>query len=156
VKKDEVKDVKKEMKKEVKKDVEVKKNVKKEDVKEMKDKEEIDNRVEMEVNSGSEVSDGSDVSDISDDESMLDDSDDDVLDSEEDGDINKFLAAYVEDVDDNKSKVSFDVLKEKYSKYCEEKSVEEDLDGLESVLVDKYGKPKGKGKKQTFRGLKLV
>ena len=74
-------------------------------------------------------------------------------DDEEEGDVNSFITKYLGESED--SKVSLESILEKYAEYCESNDMDNDEEELESSLVEKFGKPKGK-KKPKFLGVRLL
>jgi len=83
------------------------------------------------------------------------DSDSEILsESDDENELETFYDEYVLEVDNNEKKVELSVLLEKYNSYCETNNMEKDEEGLETFLVEKLGKPKGK-KKPKFVGVEL-
>ena len=83
------------------------------------------------------------------------DSDSEILsESDDENELETFYDEYVLEVDDNEKKVELSVLLDKYNSYCETNNMEKDEEGLETFLVEKLGKPKGK-KKPKFVGVEL-
>ena len=74
--------------------------------------------------------------------------------SDDENELETFYDEYVLEVDNNEKKVELSVLLEKYNNYCETNNMEKDEEGLETFLVEKLGKPKGK-KKPKFVGVEL-
>ena len=85
----------------------------------------------------------------SEEEEMLSDSD-----GEESDNVDKFISKYLLETDEE-TKVSLESIKTKYTDFCNESNADEDTDELESKLVEKFGKPKGK-RKPSFRGVQLL
>ena len=75
--------------------------------------------------------------------------------SDEEMKVSKFIEKHLLETDDTDDKVSLEMIKEKYINFCENNELEEDIEELESSLVQKFGKPKGK-KKPSYKGVKLV
>jgi hypothetical protein len=71
----------------------------------------------------------------------------------DEGDVNSFITQYLGEDED--SKVSLESILEKYAEYCESNDMDNDEEELESSLVEKFGKPKGK-KKPKFLGVRLL
>jgi hypothetical protein len=83
------------------------------------------------------------------------DSDSEILsESDDENELETFYDEYVLEVDNNEKKVELSLLLEKYNSYCETNNMEKDEEGLETFLVEKLGKPKGK-KKPKFVGVEL-
>jgi hypothetical protein len=83
------------------------------------------------------------------------DSDSEILsESDDENELETFYDEYVLEVDNNEKKVELSILLEKYNSYCETNNMEKDEEGLETFLVEKLGKPKGK-KKPKFVGVEL-
>lgn len=93
------------------------------------------------------------------DTTEIDLEDDSMDDSSVDGDsventsslsfINKYLGS------EEGSKISLEVIFNKYAEYCENNDMDNDEEELESYLVERFGKPKGK-KKPKLLGVKLL
>ena len=90
-----------------------------------------------------------------DDDSVIESEEEEMLsDSDVDDNVEKFISKYLLETDED-NKVSLESIKMKYSDFCNDENEEEDYDELESKLVEKFGKPKGK-RKPSFRGVNLL
>lgn len=95
------------------------------------------------------------VEDEKSDIELASDSDSEILsESDDENELETFYDEYVLEVDNNEKKVELSILLEKYNSYCETNNMEKDEEGLETFLVEKLGKPKGK-KKPKFVGVEL-
>ena len=90
-----------------------------------------------------------------DDESVVESEEQEELSDEEEDIAVKFIEKHLLETDDTDDKVSLELIREKYSEFCDDNKLDEDVEDLESSLVVKFGKPKGK-KKPSYKGLKLV
>lgn len=92
---------------------------------------------------------------VADDESVVESEAEEEL-SEDDGEddsVGQFITKYL--MEDDESKATLESIMTRYADYCEENEMDNDEDELESSLVQKFGKPKGK-KKPKFVGVKLL
>lgn len=92
---------------------------------------------------------------VADDESVVESEAEEEL-SDDDGEdvtVGQFISKYL--MEDDESKATMESIKTRYAVYCDENEVDPDDDELESSLVQKFGKPKGK-KKPKFVGVKLL
>ena len=115
----------------------------------------VESKKEVVIEEDDNVEDDESVVESEDQEELSDDEQEEQEEEEDGMEVNKFIEKHLLETDDTEDKVSLELIKEKYIEFCEDNEVEEDVEELESSLVIKFGKPKGK-KKPSYKGVKLV